>query len=76
MKIKEKCVMEITLEEEEKNIIEKAVKFIDDILYNMYDKDCNYLSYNYENHGSYSTETLEELREGLCNIIGTDSIYR
>lgn len=76
MKIKEKYLAEVALEEEEISIIEKAVKLIDNILNIMYDKDCNYFYYNHDGHGSYSTETLEEVRESLCNITGIDAIYR
>jgi len=76
MKIKEKYLAELALEEEEINIIEKAVKLIDNILNVMYDKDCNYFHYNHDGYGNYSTETLEEVRESLCNTIGIDAIYR
>lgn len=77
MKIKEKYVMEVMLEEEEMSIIEKAIDVIGDILYDMDDKGCDYLTYsNNENRGGYSTDTLEEIKENLYNIMWADSIYR
>lgn len=79
MKIKEKYTMEVELEKEEIDIIDKAINVISDILYDMDDKGCDYLTYdnnNNENCGNYSVDDLEEIKENLYNIIGADSIYR
>ena len=77
MKIKEKHTMEVELEKEEMGVIKKAIDVISDILYDMDDKDCDYLNYSNNGYqGSYSTDTLEEIRNSLYNIMLTDSIYR
>lgn len=77
MKIKEKYTMEVELEKEEKGDIEKAIDVISDILYDMDNKDCDYLNYSDNGYqGSYSTDTLKEIRNSLYNIISADSIYR